>query len=74
MTTCSECGKQYGIGDWPFCPHGPIDGPRPFKPYIDENLLDHDVLITNMGQVNQIMRETHAVDRPRGQGNKGCWV
>lgn len=19
---CSHCGNSYGIGDWPFCPHG----------------------------------------------------
>lgn len=20
--TCEKCGRDYGIGDWPFCPHG----------------------------------------------------
>ena len=49
--TCDTCGQPIGIGDWPFCPHGParvniIDdaiegGPRHFEtmgpdaPYIE---------------------------------------
>lgn len=20
--TCEKCGREYSIGDWPFCPHG----------------------------------------------------
>ena len=23
---CAKCGRAYGIGDWPFCPHGAYRG------------------------------------------------
>lgn len=24
MSICKECGKEFVIGDWPFCPHGSV--------------------------------------------------
>lgn len=26
MDNCERCGRPYGIGDWPFCPHGRYRG------------------------------------------------
>ncbi len=42
MTLCEKCGKEYGIGDWPFCDGGhgkPSRGTTaPFVPYFDMGL------------------------------------
>lgn len=24
MSICADCGKERGVGDWPFCPHGSV--------------------------------------------------
>src|SRR6202021_2116849 len=24
MNTCLSCGNELHVGDWPFCPHGPL--------------------------------------------------
>ena len=44
---CDACGKDYGIGDWPFC-QGTGDhsagkyGYDPFHEYVDEHILPPD--------------------------------
>lgn len=44
---CDECGKDYGISDWPWCKgtgdHTPGKfGMNPFSSYTDEHLLPPD--------------------------------
>lgn len=37
--TCDKCGTEYGIGDWPMCPHGkPRFHVDAFAPQYDEML------------------------------------
>lgn len=36
MEKCPKCGQEYGIGDYPFCPHGSvIPDNNNFTPYKD---------------------------------------
>lgn len=40
---CDGCGEEYGIGEWPYCPHGGLGGGgyAPFASYVDPHLLPH---------------------------------
>lgn len=39
METCEKCGKEYGVGAWPWCPHGIPDGMLgEFRPRWDEDI------------------------------------
>lgn len=43
--TCDDCGKRYGVGDWPHCKgtgdHSPGKyGHNPFPEYVDEHILE----------------------------------
>jgi hypothetical protein len=60
--TCDRCGAAIAIGDFPFCPHGPMragrgadvtwPGGRTF-----ENLADHPVTFYSPAEQQQYMRE-----------------
>jgi hypothetical protein len=55
--TCRECGKEYGIGEYPFCPHGLPQGLGPaFRAYLDEINFDRPIEITSLGQKRQLMK------------------
>lgn len=56
MMICDLCGIELGIGDWPYCPHGPTRQREAFKAYLDENISDEPVWITNAGDRNKLMR------------------
>ena len=72
-TKCDECGKELRIGDWPFCPHGRIEGTlfRERAPYYDYGL---DARITSLAQKRRLMKEANADYRQVGQGMPGCEV
>lgn len=54
---CPDCGKEYGIGEWPICPHGKPHGDiDSLAEYIDENIAEQPVLITSRGQRRRLMR------------------
>jgi len=76
MTKCDKCGKEFSIGDWPFCPHefvGGNFGEEPLCPYVDEHIttLQHEdaqpcgVEITTRGQRRKMMSENNFEYRPR---------
>lgn len=56
---CKDCGKDYDIGQWVFCPHEWLCERRPFKSWIDEGITDHPVEITSLAQWNRLMRENN---------------
>lgn len=37
---CGDCGEKVAVGDWPFCPHGPMGHGMlgEFKAYYDEHV------------------------------------
>jgi len=74
MDRCQKCGKEVGIGAWPFCPHGKVDEYHPFKPYWDQDLLYKPVYIESLAQRNRIMRENHIDHRGRQVGMPHCEV
>ena len=48
VTQCEKCKEHYAIAEWPFCPHGKVEGLYDvFKPYLEENLPGGDVVITS---------------------------
>jgi hypothetical protein len=67
--TCPDCGKEYGIGCWPFCngtgDHGEPRGLQTFIPYIDYHMLDHPVEITSWAQRNRLARENGLIEKDR---------
>jgi hypothetical protein len=66
MTTCNKCNHEYGIGEFPFCPHGfPLEH-RPFKEYFDISLGKH---ITSNFQRNKVARSLNS--DMRDQPTKG---
>jgi hypothetical protein len=52
---CDTCHQELQIGDWPYCPHGRSKH-YGFTAYLDENISDHPVWITNPGDRNKLMR------------------
>jgi hypothetical protein len=66
---CEECGKEYTIGQWPYCggsgDHGVPRGLQTFKPYIDYNMLDHPVEITSWAQRARLARENGLVEKDK---------
>lgn len=54
MTTCSDCGEAYDIGDWPFCPHGRVAPTKGFEPRFDIGLGRE---VTGWGDIRKAMRE-----------------
>jgi hypothetical protein len=62
---CDVCSHDIQIGDWPYCPHGAPHGMHTFKPYIDENMLDHPVEITSWAQRQRLVRENGLIEKER---------
>ena len=56
---CSACGHEYGIGDWPWCPHGAAHAKHPFRSWIDEHISDKPVEITSLAQWNRLMKQNN---------------
>ena len=63
-TTCDNCGKAYGIADWPYCPHESTGGvvhmgEEPMEAYVDHNITaePEGKLITTRGERRRIMDE-----------------
>jgi hypothetical protein len=59
MTTCDDCGTEIKIGDFPFCPHGRLEGGMlgEFHEYTDRYSFDGAVHITSLAQRNRLERE-----------------
>lgn len=61
---CDECGKEYGIGDYPFCPHGKPLGMGPeFRAYLDEENFPKPVEVTSLAQKRRLERIYGLVER-----------
>lgn len=83
---CDSCGKEYSVGEWPFCPHGqPSYYFAHFTPYVDENIVSEDhkyydknlggVLISSERQREQIMKEEGLeLGAHRKVGMPGCVI
>jgi hypothetical protein len=77
MTKCSTCGIEYGIGDWPWCPHGDGRGfgEEPLEPYLDEHLtsevapdesdMPYGIEMTTRSQRRKIMDRNELEYRPK---------
>lgn len=53
---CPDCGHEFGVGEWPFCPHGAVIPRGGFEPRFDIGLGEH---VTGWGDVKQHMRRKH---------------
>lgn len=73
MTKCDDCGKEFSIGEWPFCPHGyPSKGTTsPFIPYFDIGLGQQ---INTQAERWSHMRKLKCDYRGSKMGTKGCEV
>jgi hypothetical protein len=58
---CDDCGLEIQIGDWPFCPHGPMThfGDEPLTPYVDEMIASEPVEIRTRGERRRLMSRNH---------------
>ena len=73
METCDKCGKQYTVGQWPYCPHGTGLGMLGrFAPYIEHNITHEPIEITSLAQRNRLMKEHKLEHRSPKVGRKGC--
>jgi hypothetical protein len=54
---CEMCGMEYGLGDWPFCPHGTPQGMQTYKEYVDYHMLDKPVEITSWKQKQNLLKQ-----------------
>lgn len=56
--TCEGCGQQYGISEWPFCPHGVPQGMLgEYKAHWEENLSPEPVWVTSLAQKQKLLRD-----------------
>jgi hypothetical protein len=53
-TTCPDCGKAYGVGQWYRCPHDAILPSKGFEPRFDIGLGRE---VTGWGDIKQAMRK-----------------
>lgn len=76
MDICSECGEPIGVGDWPFCPHGPAGRLNygSFREYTDVMMDDHPIEVTSPGHKRQLMKERNLDYHGRKVGMPGCEV
>ena len=72
---CDVCQKVLEIGEWPFCPHGfGHNLYHPHEAYVDHNLSERDVVVSNPGDRIAYMRRNHLDYRSKGVGMPGCEV
>jgi hypothetical protein len=78
MRKCDTCGNEFGVGDWPWCPHefiGGDFGEEPLEPYMDEHITKKSApgespepygpVITTRGERRKLMREQNLEYRPK---------
>lgn len=53
---CDDCGKAVQIGDWPYCPHEKANASKGFEPFVDWNVSDKPVTITNPGDYRKYFK------------------
>lgn len=68
---CEKCGKDYGIGDWPYCPHGVPLEYHPFVPRFDIALGRYTATLADRWKG---MREKKLDYAPRKVGDPRCEV
>ena len=80
---CDECGKEYGIGDWPLCAsranpdgHSKPRAYHPFVPYVDVHIQSNGkpVLIESLAHKWRLMKDNKVDYMANKVGNKGCEV
>jgi hypothetical protein len=71
---CVNCGIEYRIGEWPFCPHGfPVEH-RPFVPYFDEHIVEGGAWITSHRDRVRLNKQNNQDFAGRPVGMPGCEV
>ena len=54
---CDDCGVQLRVGMWPFCPdHGKPYKSKGYLAYIDKNISETPVLISNPGDKRKYLK------------------
>lgn len=53
---CDGCQRVVEIGDWPYCPHGKAQPSKGFEAYVDYNISDNPVTITNPGDRTKYLK------------------
>lgn len=72
-TVCDDCGKEYGIGQSPFCrdAHAVVNEYHPFIPRFDIALGKN---VTSLGERWKFMREKKLDYAPEKRGEAGWEV
>jgi len=65
---CDRCGQEYGIGEFPFCPHGVPMEYHPFRPRFDIALGKQ---VNSLGERWKFMREKKLDYAPEKMGEPG---
>jgi hypothetical protein len=74
MVTCDACGSTYGVGEWPWCPHGAAKrfGDDPIDSYFDEHISTDGETITTRGQRRKLMAENALEVKPKRYSRPGA--
>lgn len=64
LEVCGTCGQEYGIGEYPFCPHGVPMGMGPnFKAYRDDFNFPESIEVTSLAQKHTLEKMHGLVER-----------
>lgn len=60
---CEKCGEEWGIGDWPLCPHGRYGGKSGFAEMFDDVSFPTDMTFRSASEVDAAAKEHKLVER-----------
>lgn len=65
LTKCDECGKEYGVGAWPYCPHpgGMSLVTEKTYPFVTKNFNGKEIEVTSRAHEKALMQEYGVVKR-----------
>lgn len=73
---CDECGHEFKIGDFPFCPHENVHTEGmgmlgEFHPRFDEHISEKGEYITSFADHKRLMKINHMDYRGKKRGMPG---
>jgi len=74
---CDSCGGEYGLGEWPWCPHGTAGtnwADAPIEPYFDEHISTEGEWITSRGQRRALMAKNGLDYKHKKQPRPGSTI
>lgn len=65
LIKCDKCGKEYGVGTWPFCPHPEEVSLVTEKtyPFVTKNFNGEEIEVTSRAHEKALMQKYNCVKR-----------